>query len=186
MLVRGINSAASCRYCYIDASTNIKQRKRLLQLLNQNSAANIPYDGENREPVQLITEFFIDEAISSVEEGARLIGGAEEHKTSDCRDELEDTTPSVTVCGVHSSVEIQNNAGSSFLIADAAASFACKCSQIKTSEGAELKVEQRQGCISQFSVNSDDDVVAFQLNIYNTIYCDKTLLITLYGKQKST
>ena len=35
------------------------------------------------------------------------------------------------------------------------------------------------------SVNSDDDV-AFQLNIYNTIYCDKTLLITLYGKQKST
>ena len=42
-----------------------------------------------------------------------------------------------------------------FLIADAAASFACKCSQIKTAEGAELKVEQRRGCISQFSVNSD-------------------------------
>ena len=77
MLVRGINSAASCRYCYVDASTNIKQRKRLLQLLNQNNAANIPYDGENREPVQLITEFFIDEAISNVEEGARLIGGAD-------------------------------------------------------------------------------------------------------------
>ena len=76
MLVRGINSAASCRYCYVDASMNIKQRKRLLQLLNQNNAANIPYDGENREPVQLITEFFIDEAISNVEEGARLIGGA--------------------------------------------------------------------------------------------------------------
>ena len=92
----------------------------------------------------------------------------------------------MTVCGAHSSVEIQNNAGSSFLIADAAASFACKCSQIKTVEGAELKVEQRRGCISQFSVNSDDDDVAFQLNIYNTIYCDKSLLITLYGKQKST
>ena len=43
----------------------------LLQLLNQNNAANIPYDGENREPVQLITEFFIDEAISYVEEEAR-------------------------------------------------------------------------------------------------------------------
>ena len=40
----------------------------------------------------------------------------------------------MTVCGAHSSVEIQNNAGSSFLIADAAASFACKCSQIKTAE----------------------------------------------------
>ena len=90
------------------------------------------------------------------------------------------------VCGAHSSVEIQNNAGSSFLIADAAVTCACKCSQIRTAEGAELKVEQRRGCISQFSVNSDDDVVAFQLNIYNTLYCDKTLLITLYGKQKST
>ena len=186
MLVRGINSAASCRYRYVDASTNIKQRKRLLQPLNKNNAANIPYNGENREPVQLITEFFIDEAISNVEEGGRLIGGVKEHNASDCGDKLEDTTPSVTVWGAHSSVEIQNNAGSSFLIADAAASFACKCSQIKTAEGAELKVEQRRGCISQFSVNSDDDVVTFQQNIYNTIYCDKTLLITLYGKQKST
>ena len=68
----------------------------------------------------------------------------------------------MTVCGAHSSIEIQNNAGSSFLITDAAASFACKCSQIKTVKGAELKMEQRRGCISQFSVNSDDDVVAFQ------------------------
>ena len=76
MLVRGINSAASCRYRYVDASTNIKQRKRLLQLLNQNNAANIPYDSENREPVQLITEFFIDEAVSNIEEGMRLIGSA--------------------------------------------------------------------------------------------------------------
>ena len=65
----------------------------LLQLLNQNNAADIPYDGENREPVQLITEFFIDEAISYVEEGARLIGGADDHNTSDCGDELEDVTP---------------------------------------------------------------------------------------------
>ena len=150
MWVKGINCAASCRYRYVDASTDIKQRKRLLQLLNQNNAANIPYDRENREPVQVITEFFIDEAISNVEEGARLIGSAEEHNTSDCGDELEDTTPSVTVCGAHSSVEIQNNAGSSFLTADAAASFACKCSQITTAEGAELKVEQIQGCISHF------------------------------------
>ena len=186
MLVRGINSAVSCRYRYVDANTNIKQTKQLLKLLNQNNAVNIPYDGENREPVQLITEFFINEAISNVEEGVRLIGGAKEHNTSDCGDELEDTTPSVTACGAHSSVEIQNNAGSSFLITDAAASFACKCSQIKTAEGAELKVEQRWGYISQFSVKSDNDVVAFQLNIYNTIYSDKTLLITLYGKQKST
>ena len=77
MLVRGINSAAPCRYRYVDASTNIKQRKRLHQLLNQNNAANIPYDGENREPVKLITEFFNDEAIANVEEGARLIGGAD-------------------------------------------------------------------------------------------------------------
>ena len=38
----------------------------------------------------MITEFFIDEAISNVEEGARLIGGAKEHNTSDCGDELED------------------------------------------------------------------------------------------------
>ena len=112
MLVRSINSAASCRYRYVDASMNIKQRKRLLQLLNQNNAANIPHDGENREPVQLITEFFIDEAISNVEEGARLTSGAEEHNTSDCGDELEDSTLSVTVCGAHSSVGIQNNAGS--------------------------------------------------------------------------
>ena len=40
----------------------------------------------------MITEFFIDEAISDVEEGVRLIGGAEEHNMSDCGDELE-TTP---------------------------------------------------------------------------------------------
>ena len=145
--MKGINSAASCRYRYVDANTNIEQRKRLLQLLDQNNAANIPLDGENREPVQLVTDFFINEAIFNVEEGARLIGGAEEHKTSDCGDEVDDTTPYVTVCGAHSSVEIRNNAGSSFLIADAAASCACKCSQIKTAEGAELKVEQRQGCI---------------------------------------
>ena len=93
MLVKGINSAASCRYCYVDANTNIEQRKRLLQHLDQNNAANIPSDGENREPVQLVTDFFINEAISNVEEGARLIGGAEEHNMSDCGDELDDTTP---------------------------------------------------------------------------------------------
>ena len=50
------------------------------------------------EPVQLITEFFIDEAIFYVEEGARLIGSAligsaDEHNTSDCGDELEDVSP---------------------------------------------------------------------------------------------
>ena len=93
MLVKGINSAASCRYRYLDANTNIKQRKRLLQLLDQNNAANILSDGENREPVQLVTDFFINEAISNVKEGARLIGGAEEHNTSDCGDEVDDTTP---------------------------------------------------------------------------------------------
>ena len=93
MLVKGINSAASCRYRYVDANTNFEQRKRLLQLLDQNNAANIPSDGENREPVQLVTDFFINEAISNVEEGARLIGSAEEHKTSDCGDEVDDTTP---------------------------------------------------------------------------------------------
>ena len=71
-----------------------------------------------------------------------MIGGTEGHKTSDCGDELEDTTPLVTVCRVQSSVEIQNNAGSSFPNTDAAASFACKCIQIKTAEGAELPVEQ--------------------------------------------
>ena len=93
MLVKGINSAASCRHRYVDANTNIEQRKRLLQLLDQNNAANIPSDGENREPVQLVTDFFINEAISNVEEGARLIGGAKEHKTSDCGDEVDDTIP---------------------------------------------------------------------------------------------
>ena len=95
MLVKGINSVASCRYRYVDANTNIEQIKRLLQLLDQNNAANIPSDGENREPVQLVTDFFINKAISNVEEGARLIGGAEEqeHNTSDCGDELDDTTP---------------------------------------------------------------------------------------------
>ena len=92
MLVKGINSAASCRYRYIDANTNIEQRK-LLQLLDQNNAANIPSDGENREPVQLVIDLFINEAISKVEEGARLIGGAEEHNTSDCGDKVDDTTP---------------------------------------------------------------------------------------------
>ena len=93
MLGKGINSAASCRYRYVHANTNIEQRKRLLQLLDQNNAANIPSVGENREPVQLVTDFFINEAISNVEEGARLIGSAEEHNTSDCGDELDDTTP---------------------------------------------------------------------------------------------
>ena len=65
------------------------------------------------------------------------------------------------VCGAQSSVEIQNNAGSSFLTADAAVSFACKCTQNKTATGTELLAQQRQGCISQFSVNSDDEVVQF-------------------------
>ena len=58
--------------------------------------------------------------------------------------------------------------------------------QITTAEGAELPVEQRRRCISQFSVNSDDEVVKFQLDIYNIKYCDKTLLITPNGRQKST
>ena len=38
-----------------------------------------------------VTDFFINEAISNVEEGARLIGGAEEHKKR--LDEVDDTTP---------------------------------------------------------------------------------------------
>ena len=91
--MKGINSAASCQYRYVDANTNIEQIKRLLQLLDQNNAANIPLDGENREPVQLLTDFFINKAISNVEEGARLIGDAEKHNTSDCGDELDDATP---------------------------------------------------------------------------------------------
>ena len=44
----------------------------------------------------------------------------------------------------------------SFPTADVAASFACKCMQNKTAEGAELPAEQRRGSILQFSVNSDD------------------------------
>ena len=174
MLLRGINSAASCQYHSVDASMDIKQRKQLLQHLNRHNAANIPYNCENGELVQLITEFFMDESNSDDEGVERLIGGAEEHKTSDCGDELEDTTPLVTVCGAHSSVEIQKNAGSSFPTADAAASFTCKCTQIKTAEGAELPTEQRRGCISQFSVNSDAEVVEFQLNVCNIILWQDT------------
>ena len=68
----------------------------------------------------MITEFFIDEAISNVEEGARLIGGAEESAPKNATRATAETnwktSPSVTVCRAHSSVEIQNNAGSSFLI----------------------------------------------------------------------
>ena len=75
-------------------------------------------------------------------------------------------------CGAQSSAEIQINAGSSILTADAAASFACKCMQTKTVERAELPAEQRRGCISQFSVNSDDEVDDFQLNIYNILWQD--------------
>ena len=148
---------------------NNKRRKQLLQILNQSNAANIPYDGENGELVQLITELFIDEPTLNNKEGARLTGGTEKHKTSDCRDELVDTTPLVTVCEAQSSVEIQNNDGSSFPTADAAASFSCKCTQITTAEEAELPAEKRRGCISQFSVNSGDEVVKFQLNVCKII-----------------
>ena len=59
----------------------------------------------------------------------------------------------------------------------------CMCLHVRVSEHVRVLLFQwRRGCISQFSVSSDDDVVAFQLNIYNTKYCDKKLLITLYGK----
>ena len=95
MLARVINSAASCQFHSVDASIDIKRRKRLFQLLNQSNAANIPYDCENGELVQLKTEFFIDEPTSDGEEGAKLIDGAEEHRTCDCRDELEDTSDCV-------------------------------------------------------------------------------------------
>ena len=98
MLVKGNQLCSFLSVSLHRCKHEYQAKKRLLQLLNQNNAANIPYDGENREPVQLITEFFIDEAISYVEEGARLIGGAliggaDEHNTSDCGDELEDVTP---------------------------------------------------------------------------------------------
>ena len=139
-----------------------KRKKRLLHLLNQSNAANIPYDGENGELVQLITEFFIDDEPTSDDEEEEVIGGAEEHRTSDGGDELEDTTPLVTVCRTQRSVENQSNGDSCFPTASAAASFACRCTQIKTAEGTELPVEQRRGCISQFS---HEDVAEFQLNI---------------------
>ena len=54
----------------------------------------------------MITEFFIDEAISNVEEGTRLIGGAEEHNMSDCRDELKDNPISD---GVRSAQQCRNS-----------------------------------------------------------------------------
>ena len=44
----------------------------------------------------------------------------------------------------------------------------------KTAEGAELPVQQRPGCISQFSADSDDEVVKFKLNIYNIILWQDT------------
>ena len=71
MLVRGINSAASCQYHYVEARMDIKLRKRLLQRLSESNGANIPDDGENGELVQLITDFFVDEPTSDVEEEAR-------------------------------------------------------------------------------------------------------------------
>ena len=96
-------------------------------------------------------------------------------KTSDSEDKLEDTTPLVTVWGAQSSVEIKNNAVQSFPTIDAAASFAFKYTQIKTVEGAELPAEQSRGCISQFSVNCNDEVVEFQLNVYSILLWQYTL-----------
>ena len=61
MLVRGK------QFHFVDASMDMKLRKRQLQLLNQSNAANIPYDGENGELVQLITEFLVDEPTSDSE-----------------------------------------------------------------------------------------------------------------------
>ena len=53
----------------------------------------------------MITDFFIDEAISNVEEGARLIG-AEERNMSDCGDELKDNPISD---GVRSAQQCRNS-----------------------------------------------------------------------------
>ena len=65
--------SVSLRWC----KHEYQAKKTTTSTFKSKNAANIPYDGENGEPVQLITEFFIDEAISNVEEGARLIGGAD-------------------------------------------------------------------------------------------------------------
>ena len=55
----------------------------------------------------MITEFFIDEAISNVEEVARLIRiGAEERNTSNCRDQLKDNPISD---GVRSAQQCRNS-----------------------------------------------------------------------------
>ena len=54
----------------------------------------------------MITEFFIDEAVSTVEEGGRLIGGAEERNTSDCGDEMKDNPISD---GVQSAQQCRNS-----------------------------------------------------------------------------
>ena len=158
-------------------SIDIKQRKWLLQLLNQTNAANIPYDGENGELVQLITEFLIDEPTSDDEEGARLIYDAEEHKTSNCRDELEDTTPLVTVCGAMLVQVFQPLMQLWVLHVNA-----CK---IKL----QRELNYQRGRDGDASCNFLS-ILMLELSNFNwmltILHCGTTLLITLNGKQKLT
>ena len=113
MLVRGLNSAASCHCRYVDASLNIKQRK-LLKLLNQSNAASIPYEVKT-ESHSNWQQLSVKQLLMAKRE-CNWLAAPKNTKLATAETNWK-TTPLVTVCWVQSSVEIQNNAGSSNLTA---------------------------------------------------------------------
>ena len=88
----------------------------------------------------------------------------------------------MTVRGAYSSAEIQDNAGSSFPTLMQLPVLHVNACKLKLRRELNYRRSRDGGNISQFSVNSDDEVVEFQLKVYNIIL-DKTLLITLNGKE---
>ena len=156
---------------------NTKQ-KRLVALLNQSAAANLPAE-DQLEIENLMQEYFIDDAVEDKEEDVSQFEADDEladHQPTDDSaktsvDDDEDEAPPLiheeilTAAGeAHcSSEEFHNLAGNYvFPTVDAAAEFACKCKQIKVAAEADLCPEQRRENDSSVMLSHEEFVAGIK------------------------
>lgn len=142
-----------------------EKESRLLQLLNQSTAANILQ--EHGELNELIHDYFMDDPCDESDDEVT----DEEEEPMDENDTDSLALNSDGEFDDPPLVHVQEAIGGESCFGDEianhpthakAAAFKCKCKQIKVAAEAGLEPNQRRGCISQFT---DEEVVALQLSI---------------------
>jgi hypothetical protein len=142
------------------------REKRISDLLNQLSDANIP---QNKDALDLIQDYFVNDEEETSDEENEDHSTDKDKEESESSDNEDDDAPHVSVAETSETTETSSDfdcenccALPPFPTTVAATNFACKCTQIKVSTEENVPKDQRRGCISQFD---SEVIVDFQLTL---------------------